>query len=362
MQIISVCRQIFNCVLVIAAISYVIMGFKELVSKEEADTKKDVELAKDEKRYDIVQTVIAILAVVVFVLIIIYGISNKKFLWLFILLVIPSGLDRIAHVLLSIGVVGNVVKTNDEGVLSYKEHTAIFLISSMILMLQQIECFEHILDFVTSTGSIIKSDMLSLLVYVVSLFVYFFLICAMIPLLTSLGIKISKKIISGIPGKDKMRKVGNFFVERIEKPINQPTITISFLNRINGCKTIIKIISIPIVLVTVVIDINLFMLKVICSFMGTSVGNLVIIYRIIKRTVKKLLRMILNLSDKKIVAISFRIAIIAALVVVVIMNRYHTIVKNVEDSTAVLEFVASSIIIPVVFEWINSSKKNFDVK
>ena len=75
-----------------------------------------------------------------------------------------------------------------------------------------------------------------------------------------------------------------------------------------------------------------------------------------------MLNAIFKLSDKKIVAVSFRIAIIAALVITVIVNRYDVFVKNVEESTSVLEFIASSIIIPVVFEWINSGRKSAEIE
>lgn len=78
----------------------------------------------------------------------------------------------------------------------------------------------------------------------------------------------------------------------------------------------------------------------------------------IKKTLNRISNWILGLSDKRIVAISFRIGIILALVLVVILNRYEPIFKIGDANTAILEFVASAIIIPVVFEWINSIKSN----
>ena len=118
----------------------------------------------------------------------------------------------------------------------------------------------------------------------------------------------------------------------------------------------------PIIIVAIITDIVIFIFNVACSFITSSIGYIVIICRITKRACKKVLNVIFKLSDKKIVAVSFRIAIIAALVITVIINRYDVFVKNVEESTAVLEFFASSIIIPVVFEWINSGKKSAKIK
>jgi hypothetical protein len=45
-------------------------------------------------------------------------------------------------------------------------------------------------------------------------------------------------------------------------------------------------------------------------------------------------------------------------VFVVILNRYQSIFKIGDANTAILEFVASAIIIPVAFEWISSIKSN----
>lgn len=78
----------------------------------------------------------------------------------------------------------------------------------------------------------------------------------------------------------------------------------------------------------------------------------------VKKTVNRISNWILGLSDKRVVVISFRIALIMALICIVILNRYQSIFKMKDASTAVLEFVASAIIIPVVFEWINSVKNN----
>ncbi len=71
---------------------------------------------------------------------------------------------------------------------------------------------------------------------------------------------------------------------------------------------------------------------------------------------------ILDISDRKLVGISFRMAIISALVIMVVSDRYKPIFTLYEESTAILEFLASAIIIPVTFEWINSRtyKKNIE--
>lgn len=70
---------------------------------------------------------------------------------------------------------------------------------------------------------------------------------------------------------------------------------------------------------------------------------------------------LISLSDKRIVAVSFRIAVILGLGCTVLINRYAPFLHYNEESTAVLEFIASALIIPVVLNWI-SSYSRLDLK
>ena len=86
----------------------------------------------------------------------------------------------------------------------------------------------------------------------------------------------------------------------------------------------------------------------------SAIGYIVTFFRAVKRAIVALVSWELKLSDKHIVAVSFRLALIFALVSIVVLNRYQPVFKEYEESTAVFEFLASSIIIPIVFEWIYS--------
>lgn len=110
-----------------------------------------------------------------------------------------------------------------------------------------------------------------------------------------------------------------------------------------------------------VMDIIIMFIVVLVSMINSSIGYIWILVRMVKKTISKLVRWLLNLSDKRIVAISFRIAFIMALICIVILNRYQPIFKEQEASTAILEFLASAIIIPIVFEWINSIRNKKEI-
>lgn len=76
--------------------------------------------------------------------------------------------------------------------------------------------------------------------------------------------------------------------------------------------------------------------------------------------IKKIYWRFLNLSNRRVVAFSFRVAVLMGLGGTVILNRYQPFVYYEEKSTAVLEFVSSVLIIPIVWEWIKCYKKIID--
>ena len=110
--------------------------------------------------------------------------------------------------------------------------------------------------------------------------------------------------------------------------------------------------------VCLVIDIILGILLTGKNVIISAIGNFCHIFGLIRKTIRRMADEILGMSDKHIVAISFRIALIAAFVFTVILNRYEPFLKLDEASTGVLEFLASTVIIPIIFEWIYSYKQN----
>ena len=108
--------------------------------------------------------------------------------------------------------------------------------------------------------------------------------------------------------------------------------------------------------ITFVLDTIIMFVNAMISYISSSIGYIFVLARMVKKTLNRISNGILGLSDKRVVVVSFRIALIMALLCIVILNRYQPIFKMEDASTGVLEFVASAIIIPVVFEWINSVK------
>lgn len=120
-----------------------------------------------------------------------------------------------------------------------------------------------------------------------------------------------------------------------------------------GLLYIITLIFIPIL---IGIDVSLIVLRVLYSFLLEAIGYVFLFLKVIKKAVGKTVIWINNLSDRRLVATSFRVALIMTLALTVSINRYTPLLRAYDASTGVLEFVAGTILIPVIFEWIASNK------
>ena len=161
-----------------------------------------------------------------------------------------------------------------------------------------------------------------------------------------------------LPLDDKIKSFGDYWVNKIDKPIAFKSILILQWEIIGKQNLNIRWIRYLLLPITFVLDIIIKFVSILISLIRDSVGYICVLARMIKKTLNSLSNWLSELSDKRIVAISFRIALILALICIVVLNRYQPIFKMQEANTAVFEFVASAIIIPVVFEWINSIKNN----
>ena len=63
-----------------------------------------------------------------------------------------------------------------------------------------------------------------------------------------------------------------------------------------------------------------------------------------------------SIPGHKVIKNSFRLAWIISVTVLVILMRYTVIYKFEDSFIGITEFIASAIVIPIVFEWIYSNK------
>lgn len=76
-----------------------------------------------------------------------------------------------------------------------------------------------------------------------------------------------------------------------------------------------------------------------------------ILIELVGHKIRNMIQVIFSISDHRVAAISFRISVVSALLLVVITNRVTGIVHS-EDATAILEYFSSVVIMPILFEWL----------
>ena len=108
------------------------------------------------------------------------------------------------------------------------------------------------------------------------------------------------------------------------------------------------------------IDIALYLVSYVCLFLlWIPLLSLIAIIGILGKCFLGIVRWIDCLSVRRVIVISFRIAIIAALLLLVALNEYGIFCTS-KETTAVVEFIASVLIIPIVFEWVHSALKKHE--
>lgn len=277
--------------------------------------------------------------------------------WL-VIIALPTYLKQIVNTYYSYGIIKKVIRSNDSGKLSSKEQFAIIILAFTLWFFGALKIFEKIIERTYMWTNVYLSDMFVALIYVLAFCLYIFFICSLLTELIIRIINIQKKISDKLPWDGKIKSFGKYWANKIDKPIAFKSILILQWENIGKRNLSIRWIRYLLLPGTFVLDIIVKLVSILISQFSYSVGYICVLVRMTKKTLNSLLNWLLGLSDKRIVAISFRIALILALLCVVVLNRYQPIFKMKEANTAVFEFVGSAIIIPIVFEWINSVKNN----
>ena len=355
MIIVNVLEDIFNTLFIISIFISIVTDIRKAFQKKGSE---DGVSNKDEERFswhDIVKIVVKMSAIVVVMVGIFLLLSNKVY-WPIMFIGVPMYLERIIGAYLSFGIVENVVKSKDKGMLSFKERLAIKMLAYALWCWSVFQMNEKLIEQVYVCKSLFWVDVLAGLSIVGIIYLYIFFICSLLPELIVSSIKFLKIIYAVLPGKNKIKRCGDFFVNKIDGKIDYKSILIWQWETLSRWNKFIRWIRYVLIPITFVLDIIMVLINIVSLFICDIMGYVFTLARMIKKTLSRVSRWILELSDKRVVVISFRVALVMALLCVVILNRYQTIFKFEEESTAVLEFIASAIIIPVVFDWISSVK------
>ena len=124
------------------------------------------------------------------------------------------------------------------------------------------------------------------------------------------------------------------------------------------------ILKVFLVILAVIIDIIFRLILNMILLIFEMIEQIIIFIASIIKCICKIIKWIMNLSDRKILVLVFRSTLILSITSVVLLNRYEHIIKNYDDGTSIFEFLASAIIFPLIMVWILDVKNSmhFDSK
>lgn len=277
----------------------------------------------------------------------------KVFLWIILL----SGyVAQTARTLSWISIVGAAISKEATGNLNIIEHEAILMATALPIYLFSYGIVEKVHSYVTTYPQTIYSDWMTIIFYVllISTLAFFISVLAINPIV--LLLKSIYKILY-FP-KKRICKYVDGLQEFLSKDFNRNTFCSAIIQYSMQSHIVLRTILWLLVIPVAIIDIIKIVVHLIFLLATSIVWYISLILFWIFTMLYKIGIFFLSLSDRNIVAICFRVATVVGLGCTVIINRYEPFLHNEQESTAVLEFISSVIIIPIVFEWISSYTKS----
>lgn len=333
----KVCSSIFVLYL---SIRYIVLVQKSLLSKEANDNqnkKSKTKQAKDKNFEGVLLVIKMILISLVFLLLMFFFKDN-----LYYRLMIFGAYVFIFIFYIIFGTKTIKLIVSRKSNLSRENVTAsIYLFGMILFFLRDVE-WNYVWNIITENDDYMIADILHAVLLVSLYFLYIIVIFSSVTF-------IFKDLLSFLIKKCKAIKVLYNKISR--KIMDYDPLTFKFRVHIKSSEKLNMILNIILDVLFVIpgsaILIFIFFLDILDS---------------IFHELLQLLKLVSKLEDDIIISRAFKVAIVLSLIIVVAINRYHPIFIYKEQSTSVLEFVASAILLPLIFEWIQSVSKRKSTK
>ncbi len=278
-----------------------------------------------------------------------------SFEWVRNILTWPAYISYLLAGYIAVGVVGKIVKSPRNSNLSKYEYKAIVSLSYVLVMLDQSKIPYDLLEKASNMPNAILSDLLFASVYICFLFLHVFLSCALLPLPIRVCSNLFLKADESIGKNKSLHTIKSTIFNKYERPLPIPGLLWRVIVKTER-KKLLRILAWLFAPVLIVIDVVVLVAEVLISLPLSILKDAIILLQQMRIRARKSIEWLRNISTRRLVALSFRIALIVAFTALVIANRYTPMFRLYEKSTAVFEFVASAILIPMVFEWISEMK------
>lgn len=275
-----------------------------------------------------------------------------------ILIIIPAVLQNFVGSIMAADSLKFIVFGNDNNRdLSMSEKTQFDVFVSGLLMISQFVPMSRLISFVEakSIPEIGSEIIISVYILLCTFLITFIVLVELITPLRHLR-KGCEFVASKIGGYSK--RLSLYFWKTWDNPL----ITARFTNRVlkvsKRHKLLVKIFLFVLLIFAFAIDFisNFILLAyafVVCSCFGAVIEFL----RILGKGLLRFLRMVTGIPGYKVMKNTFRMSGIVAVFVVVIVNRMNMFFIPDDSFIAITEFLASAIVIPIIFEWIYSTRE-----
>ena len=234
-----------------------------------------------------------------------------------------------------------------DGLLSYSEWQSLLSMIGFVGFISLFKLPESLITYIQTISNNNIADFLLLIILfcisVVYLFLSFILIFELVRFLLNI-LEYAVKFLC----LEKLMIIFNYIDHLYYNSKVEELLSVNIINKRKSNSFKILFLVILLVLLDVIVLLGYFVYRFIINMLFLLV---LIIYRVVI-LVRKITLVTLGLSHRKVLIIVFRLAFIFSIIFLVLFNRIYSIVKMNESSTDALEFISSSILIPILLSWI----------
>ena len=279
---------------------------------------------------------------------------EKGWTWGLYLVVIPYLVQQAYNVFSSATIVGTVIRSSHTSPLSWRERHSLLAVGGVVWWLEYQGKFS-VYNSLYSSLSGTLADLLLFVCLLIRCFAMLFFSITLLSIPADLLFNLSTKAIPKVTLFQQ--KILKQCVRIQNEPARRKLYSRKYWYSICQQKNIWKAVLCLFAPVVFVFDLCVGVILLICAVIYSTVLYCgLLLFELYKILIKPVAIFAKN-SNSKNIALSFRLSMLIALSSLVILNRIDSFFQSVESSTAILEFIASSIVIPIVFEWISTIKQ-----
>ena len=228
-------------------------------------------------------------------------------------------LQRSVEAIQSLKIVQTAISTG-EGNLSTKEMISITIVASFILLLEPYVTNFNIFNLIGLLNNSILFDILTVFAFSSIIFVYTFMLCVLLPVNFYALVSLFKLAYKLSPCKQSINKTINKFIENKDKPVAHPDLLHRSMLYIHSISNISVVLKFLIIISSYILTLIESFLVVVIGIFTAALGYFFMLILLINESFSSFYKWLKSLTDKRILSISTKFAVIFSLAFSVIIN------------------------------------------